>query len=118
MIHILHLPVFPKGSPINPDAINDFLLDGLTSDIAAHIVIGTNDDQKALRWATEFLETNPEIPRDEVRLTRVASIKSVDDIKAYSVWIPFVIPGPEFVIGHYLERKPVTQEIIDLPITY
>lgn len=114
MVYILHLPVFPNGSTINPDALNDLIIDEQSSDLVAHIVLNTGDEQKAISWAMEFLAANPQIQQDEVTLTSAGNLMGIMDIRGFFNYIPF--QGSERVEAFYQERRKVAQQVIELPV--
>ena len=116
MVHILHLPVFPEGSPINPDAINEMLFDNETSDDIAHIVLITSDREQAFTWITEFLAANPNIPCDEVTLTHTVEEFKIAELSSMTALRTFPFKSSCDMAAFYLPKKRVAQQAIELAV--
>lgn len=116
MSHILHLPVFPEGSPINPDAINCLIMDEQSSDSVAHLILNTDDIDLALQWTMEFLDANPKIPKDEVTLTSSDPLGEANALSHLTNFTRVPFQSSTKVTAWYQERFKVPQKVVELPI--
>ena len=116
MAHILHLPVFPEGSRLDPDAINCLIMDEQSSDSVAHLILNTDDTDLALQWTMEFLDANPQIPQDEVTLTTADPVVYADLMQHHTRFYVMYFLTSTNVTAFYQKRRKVPQKVVELPI--
>lgn len=118
MIYVLHLPLFPEGSPVNPDAVTDLLFDNQTSDDIAHIVLVAENEEEAIGWTTDFLKVNPQIPQDEVTLTSTDEDFQMSGLSCFRALYGLLTTSSyRNVEAFYLPQKRVKQQVVELPVT-
>lgn len=105
MIHVLHLPVFPEGSQVNPDCINCLAIDDEVPAFAAHIILDTPDTNLAKAWADSFLLENSTIPRDEVALMSCSLERKELPVKLIRL-------HPENLLAFYFPKMQFHQQVV------